>query len=74
MPTPDDSNHLAIDHGNLMDLEVVEVERESVEAAEGRHDKPVGETTEATQPKSASDQQAAELIVEEHAEDQDSVT
>jgi hypothetical protein len=57
-----------------MDLEVVEVERESVEGAEGQDDQLADETTKATQPKRASDQQVEELIAEEHAEAQDSVT
>lgn len=74
MPALPDGDQEAMDHGNLMDLGVVEVERESVEGAEGRDNQSADETTKATQPKSASDPQVAELIAEEHAEAQDSVT
>ena len=69
-----DGDQEATDHGSLMDLEVVEVERESVEVAEGQDDQLAGETAKTTHPKSASDQQVAESIAEEHAEAQDSVT
>jgi hypothetical protein len=74
MPALSDGDQEATDHGNLMDLEVVEVERESVEGAEGQDDQPADEATKATQPKSKSDDQVAELVAEEHAEAQDSVT
>jgi hypothetical protein len=68
-----DGDQAATDHGNLMDLELVEVERES-EVAEDQDDQLAGEMAEAPQPKSAGDQQVEELIAEEHAEAQDSVT
>jgi hypothetical protein len=55
MPALFDGDQEATDHGNLMDLDVVEVERESVEGAGGQDDQSAGETTKATQPKSASD-------------------
>jgi hypothetical protein len=74
MPALSDGDQEATDHGNLMDLEVVEVERESVEGAEGQDDQPADETTKATQPKSASAEQIAELVAEEQAEAQDSAT
>jgi len=44
MPALSDGDQEATDHGNLMDLEVVEVERESVEGAEGQDDQSTGET------------------------------
>jgi hypothetical protein len=74
MPALSDGDQEATDHGNLMDLEVVEVEREAVEGAEGQDDQLAGEMAKATQPTSASEQQVEELIAEEHAEAQDSVT
>jgi hypothetical protein len=74
MPALSDGDQEATDHGNLMDLEVVEVERESVEGAEAQDDQRADETTKANQPKGASDEQVAELIAAEHAEAQDSVT
>lgn len=73
MPAPHDSDQEATDHGNLMDLEVVEVEKESAGTGESQ-DEPEDESEEATQPKGASAEQVSELIAEEQAEAQDSVT
>jgi hypothetical protein len=74
VPALSDGDQEATDHGNLMDLEVVEVERESVVGAEGQDGQSADETTKATQPKSASAEQIAELVAEEQAEAQDSAT
>lgn len=68
-----DGDQEATDHGNLMDLEIVKVERESMEVAGSQGERRKGETAKATEP-STSHRQMAELIAEEHAEAQDSVT
>ena len=74
MSTLRDVDKKATDHGNLMDLEVAEVEAESAEASEGQAGRRAGEIPSATQLKSLSNRQTAELTAEKHAEAQDSVT
>jgi len=77
---PDNLNQDAKDHGNLMDLEVAEVERESAEVAEDEDHSLAGNAAEAdgpskpSEPNGVSDEQAAELLAERDAEAQDSVT
>jgi hypothetical protein len=80
VPDLDDPDQEAKDHGNLMDLEVAEVERESAEVAGGKDHLPTGNAAEPngsstpTEPKGVSDEQAAEFLAEKNAEAQDSVT
>jgi hypothetical protein len=69
-----DLDKKATDHGNLMDLEVAEVEAESAEVSDGQDGRRAGEIETATQLKSLSDRKTAELTAENHAEAQDSVT
>jgi hypothetical protein len=67
----------AKDHGNLMDLEVAEIERESAEADGGEiHSQAVSaaEPNGPPKPVGASAGQAAEFLAEQSAEAQDSVT
>jgi hypothetical protein len=78
VPGLDDPDQEAKDHGNLMDLEVAEVERESAEVVEG--DKLGGNAagpdgpSKLTEAKGESDGQAEEFLSEQNAEAQDSVT
>jgi hypothetical protein len=80
VPDLDDPDQEAKDHGNLMDLEVAEVESESAEVAGDRDHRLAGNAaepngpSEPTEPKGVSDEQAAELQAEQNAEAQDSVT
>jgi hypothetical protein len=80
VPDLDNPDQEAKDHGNLMDLEVAEVERESAEVAGGEDLSLAGNAAEPngpskpTEPKGVSDELAAEFLAEQNAEAQDSVT
>ena len=50
MPDLDDPDQEAKDHGNLMDLEVAEVERESAEVAGDKDHLPAGNAAERNGP------------------------
>jgi hypothetical protein len=80
VPDLDNPDQEAKDHGNLMDLEVAEVERESAEVIEdddhslaGIEAEPNG-PSKPLEPHGVSDEQAAEFLAERDAEAQDSVT
>ena len=74
MPARYESDQVAKDHGNLIDLGVVEVQNEAIEKVHGSRGEVASKPTQEAEDGNATKGQVVELCAEQAATTRDSVT